>query len=217
MPSSPSRPLPFLSLPPSVPSLVTSLHGQLGCLYVVELWQACQTFLRLKPEDHSLSWAWHWLQPLTGSPIQHRRGLPKGVDTKGPLGTSYPVGNGLTLDLFFATYVILFPRECITHCVSFTNQSKSSLFANLKSSEVILASCCCRRGTASVEKGKIASFHSRDLGSISMLGKSPGGGNGNPLQYCCLKNPLNRIWGTMVHSVSKSQKRLKQLNASTSY
>ena len=29
----------------------------------------------------------------------------------------------------------------------------------------------------------------RDLGSIPMLGRSPGGGHGNPFQYCCLENP----------------------------
>ena len=32
----------------------------------------------------------------------------------------------------------------------------------------------------------------RDTGSIPGLGRSPGGGNGNPLQYCCLGNPMNR-------------------------
>ena len=31
-----------------------------------------------------------------------------------------------------------------------------------------------------------------DLGSIPGLGRSPGGGNGNPLQYSCLKNPMGR-------------------------
>ena len=32
----------------------------------------------------------------------------------------------------------------------------------------------------------------RDMGSISELGRSPGGGNGNPLQYSCLENPMDR-------------------------
>ena len=31
-----------------------------------------------------------------------------------------------------------------------------------------------------------------DMGSVSGLGKSPGGGNGNPLQYSCLENPMDR-------------------------
>ena len=45
----------------------------------------------------------------------------------------------------------------------------------------------------------------RDAGSILELGRSPGGGRGNPLQYSCLENPTDR--GTqqaMVHRVSKS-------------
>ena len=32
----------------------------------------------------------------------------------------------------------------------------------------------------------------RDLGSIPGLGRSPGGGHGNPLQYSCLENPMQR-------------------------
>ena len=49
-----------------------------------------------------------------------------------------------------------------------------------------------------------------DEGSIPGSGKSPGGGNGNPLQYSCLENPMDRgAWRDIVHKVSKSQTRLK--------
>ena len=42
-----------------------------------------------------------------------------------------------------------------------------------------------------------------DMGSIPGLGKSPGGGNGNPLQYSCLGNVMDRgAWGATVHGVS---------------
>ena len=45
-----------------------------------------------------------------------------------------------------------------------------------------------------------------DLGSILGLGRSPGAGNGNPLQYSCLKNPMDRgAWWTTVHGVTKSR------------
>ena len=45
-----------------------------------------------------------------------------------------------------------------------------------------------------------------DLGSIPGLGRSPGGGNGNPLQYSCLRNPRDRgAWWATVHGVTKSQ------------
>ena len=45
-----------------------------------------------------------------------------------------------------------------------------------------------------------------DAGSIPRLGRFPGGGNGNPLQYSCLKNPVDRgAWQATVHGVTKSQ------------
>ena len=44
----------------------------------------------------------------------------------------------------------------------------------------------------------------RDKGSISGLGRSPGGGNGNPLQYSSLENPMDRgAWWATVHGVTK--------------
>ena len=44
-----------------------------------------------------------------------------------------------------------------------------------------------------------------DVGSIPGLGKSTGGGHGNPRQYSCLEKPMDRIgWRTTVHRVAKS-------------
>ena len=44
----------------------------------------------------------------------------------------------------------------------------------------------------------------RDAGSIPGLGRSPGGRNGNPLQYSCLENPLDTgVWQATVHEVAK--------------
>ena len=41
----------------------------------------------------------------------------------------------------------------------------------------------------------------RDLGSIPGLGRSPGGGYGNPFQYSCLENSMDRgAWGATVHA-----------------
>ena len=46
----------------------------------------------------------------------------------------------------------------------------------------------------------------RDMGLIHGLGRSPGEGNGNPLQYSCLENPKDRgIWSDTVHAAEKSQ------------
>ena len=48
-----------------------------------------------------------------------------------------------------------------------------------------------------------------DLGSIPGSGRSPGEGNGNPLQYPCLENPMDRgAWQATVHGVPKSRTRL---------
>ena len=45
------------------------------------------------------------------------------------------------------------------------------------------------------------------------VGRSPGEGNGNPLQFSCLENPKDRgAWQAAVHSVTKSQTQLKQLS-----
>ena len=52
----------------------------------------------------------------------------------------------------------------------------------------------------------------RDSGLIPGLGRSPGEGHGNPLEYSCLENPMDRgVWWAMVHRVAKSQTRLCDL------
>jgi len=46
----------------------------------------------------------------------------------------------------------------------------------------------------------------RDMGLISGSERSPGGGHGNPLQYSCLENPMDRgAWQATVHRIAKSQ------------
>ena len=53
----------------------------------------------------------------------------------------------------------------------------------------------------------------RDAGSIPGLGRSPGGGYGNPLQYPCLENPTDReAWRATVHGVTLSRTELKRLS-----
>ena len=53
----------------------------------------------------------------------------------------------------------------------------------------------------------------RDMGSVPGLGRSPGGGHDNPLQYSCLENPMDRgPWWTTVPGITKSWTQLKLLN-----
>ena len=49
----------------------------------------------------------------------------------------------------------------------------------------------------------------RDVSSIPGLGRSPGGGHGNPLQYSCLENSMDKgAWWAIVHRVTQSQTQL---------
>ena len=57
--------------------------------------------------------------------------------------------------------------------------------------------------------GKGSVHSAGDLGLILGMERSPGGGHGNPLQYSCLENPMDRgAWWTIVHGVTKSWTRL---------
>ena len=60
--------------------------------------------------------------------------------------------------------------------------------------------------------GKVSAYNVGDQGLIPRLGRSPGEGNGTPLQYPCLENPRDRgaSWAT-VHVVAKSQTQLSDL------
>ena len=57
--------------------------------------------------------------------------------------------------------------------------------------------------------GKESACNAGDLGSIPGLGKYPGKGNGNPLQYSCLDNSMDRgAWQATVSGAAKNQTRL---------
>ena len=64
----------------------------------------------------------------------------------------------------------------------------------------------------SVVKNRLA--NAGDMGSIPGLGRSSGEGNGNPLQYSCLENPMDRgAWQATVHGVTKSQTQLSNFTS----
>ena len=62
--------------------------------------------------------------------------------------------------------------------------------------------------------GKASAYNAGDPGSIRGLGRSSGEGNGNPLQYSCLENPMGggACWAT-VHGVTKSQTHLSDFTS----
>ena len=64
--------------------------------------------------------------------------------------------------------------------------------------------------------GKESASNAGDLVSIPGLGRSPGEGNGHPLQYSCLENSMNRkVWQAIVHRVAKSWKKKKKIERLT--
>ena len=62
---------------------------------------------------------------------------------------------------------------------------------------------------------KASACDAGDPGSIPGLGRSPGEGNGNPLQYSCLENPMDGgVWRATVNGVAKSQIQLSDFTHS---
>ena len=58
--------------------------------------------------------------------------------------------------------------------------------------------------------------NSGDMDSIPELGRSLGEGNGNPLRYSCLENPMDRgAWGSTVHGVAKECDTAERQSMST--
>ena len=63
-----------------------------------------------------------------------------------------------------------------------------------------------KKGFPGSSDDKESTCHAEDPGLSPVLGRYPGGGNGNPLQNSCLENPMDRgAWWASVHSTAKSQ------------
>jgi len=68
---------------------------------------------------------------------------------------------------------------------------------------------CLKKGFPGDSGGKDSVYNVGDLGSIPGSGRSPGEGNGIPLQYSCLENSMDRgTWQATVHGVAKSWTQL---------
>ena len=77
-----------------------------------------------------------------------------------------------------------------------------------------LASPSAYWGFPGSSDGKASACNAGDLGSIPGSGRSPGEGNGNPVQYSCLENPMDqRAWWASVHGVAKSQTLLSDFTS----
>ena len=82
----------------------------------------------------------------------------------------------------------------------------------LDKSFILVSKIICSRillGFSGGSYGKGSACNVGDLGLILGLGRSPGEGNGSPLQYSCLENSMDRgAWGASVLGISKSRTRL---------
>ena len=78
---------------------------------------------------------------------------------------------------------------------------------------VCVCVCVCVRILPRWLSNKESTCNAGDVGSNPGLGRSPGGGHGNLLQYSCLENLKDRgTWQATVHRVTKSWKHLRQLS-----
>ena len=85
------------------------------------------------------------------------------------------------------------PGECTGTC-------------DYKVSFLLLLMDCWSLGGSVVKNPPANAEDTGDVGSIPGSGRSPGGGNGNPFQYSCLENPMDRgDWQGIVHGVTKSR------------
>ena len=83
------------------------------------------------------------------------------------------------------------------------------IWGNWKDLTTVLDRLNIHQGFPGGSAGKESTCSGRDVRSIPGLGRSPGGGHGNPLQCCCLENLIDRgAWWATIHGVSKSQKQL---------
>ena len=74
---------------------------------------------------------------------------------------------------------------------------------------ILFHQCKSHQGFPGGSEVKASACNAGDLGSIPRSGRSPGGGNGNPLQYSCLENPRDGgAWWAIVHGVVKSRTQL---------
>ena len=72
-----------------------------------------------------------------------------------------------------------------------SNKNKAKISKLIEASQVVLVV-------------KNPPVNAGDVGSIPGLGRSPGGGHGNPFQYFCLENPMDKeAWWATVHGVAK--------------
>ena len=131
--------------------------------------------------------------------------LAGGFFTTEPPGSLIESSNKYLLNLLIRiTRVTHIPLTCV---VLFGLEFVSSQFVNFVVSRSTKAIVFTRplAGFPGGSEGKASACGAGDQGLIPGLGRSPGEGNGSPLQYSCLENPMDReAWWAIVHEVAES-------------
>ena len=97
-------------------------------------------------------------------------------------------------------------RELLIHPTMWVGLKNSVLSSRNQTQEYILCNCLYKKSFPGGSDGKESACNAEDLGLIPGLGRSPGEGNGNPLQYSCLENSMDRgDWRAIAHGLTKSQ------------
>ena len=99
---------------------------------------------------------------------------------------------------------------------------KTQLHVNPSQTKVrkktLLVCLLCDLGSSGGSVGQESTCNAGDPGSIPGWGRSPGEGNGNPLQYSCLETPMDRgAWQATVHGVAKSRTWLRDYTPTHTY
>ena len=140
-------------------------------------------FLVPKPWSHS--WFLFISYPVSGSLANFIGSLFKNTCNFSPP----PLLSFLSMSLFSVSWMVV-----VTLCLVFLLPFYSAMVCVQASHILGSKEFACTPGDT------------RDVGSIPGSGRSPGEGNGNPLQYSCLENPMDRrAWRATVHRVTKIQ------------
>ena len=101
----------------------------------------------------------------------------------------------------------------VTSCVHVCLRVCVYMYVCVMSMSVYVCACVCiyvYMGFPDGSDGKESACNVADPDWISGLGRSPGEENGNPLQYSCLENSMEKeAWYTIVHVISKSRTQLR--------
>ena len=106
-------------------------------------------------------------------------------------------------------YINLYERKIVPTHLQCSPAAQNPFILLVHSADLYWASHILCTGFPGGSYGKESACNARDPGSIPGSGRSPGEGNGNPLQYSCLENPMDGgFWGATIHWVAKSGTQL---------